>query len=84
MTATNPIPPRLQWACRRGMLELDLWLGRFLNESWPDLDQSEKALFETLLEAPDPTLYRWLTQQETPSDPATCKLIDRIRDHARS
>ena len=29
---------RLRWRCRRGMLELDLLLGRFVNEHYRELD----------------------------------------------
>ena len=76
-----PIPPRLRWACRRGMLELDLWLDHFLSNQWVLLTPAEKKAFEIMLEEPDPVLYRWLTRQETPEDPVAAHLIHLIRDN---
>ena len=44
------IPPRLRWSCRRGMLELDVLLGNFLEEAYFGLTPSEQELFVKLLE----------------------------------
>lgn len=56
----------MRWQCRRGLLELDLVLMRFLNECYPTLDPSERELFGDLLAQPDARLLRWLQAQETP------------------
>jgi antitoxin CptB len=77
------IPKRLKWACRRGMLELDLWLDQFIINSWSQLSAEDKKVFEIMLEEPDPILYRWLTLQEIPSDPTICSIINLIRHDAR-
>jgi len=54
------IPPQLRWACRRGMLELDLMLQHFLVHAWSGLGASDRTLFVELLAMSDQELYRWL------------------------
>ena len=44
---------RLAWHCRRGLLELDLWLGGFLAASRATLQPDEVAAFERLLAMSD-------------------------------
>ncbi len=57
----------LRWQCRRGMLELDLMLGRFLDgASYSLLQPHEQADFRRLLAMPDQTLYQWLIGQTIP------------------
>lgn len=70
---------RLQWACRRGMLELDILLKNFLNQSYPTLTAQEKEIFVQLLEVPDPQLLAWLLGQEQPENEKWADMINRIR-----
>jgi antitoxin CptB len=51
---------RIRWQCRRGMLELDLLLGEFFAQVYPELDDQGKQDFIRLLKFPDPLLQRWL------------------------
>ena len=44
---------RLIWACRRGMLELDILLSRFVEEHYDLLSEDEKLRFDVLLECED-------------------------------
>jgi len=44
---------RLQWQCRRGMLELDLLLRNYLENRYPIADKVEKARFAELLKLED-------------------------------
>ena len=44
---------RIRWRCRRGLLELDLVLQRFLERRFDGLDPDERRLFDELLDAPD-------------------------------
>jgi antitoxin CptB len=46
-------PERVRWRCRRGLLELDLILARFLDHRYDALGPEERALFEELLEHSD-------------------------------
>jgi len=75
---------RLRWACRRGMLELDVLLENFLNEGYSRLTLSEKEQFIALLNCSDPELFAWLMGRETPADAAWAALIEKIRQHAQS
>jgi len=75
---------KLQWACRRGMLELDILLSNFLQEAYKDLELEDKAHFSALLQHSDPELFSWLLGQAIPSDPGLLRIIERIRQHARS
>ena len=75
---------RLTWACRRGMLELDVLLGNFLKNAYPDLSDEDKELFVKLLSQPDPDLFRWLLGSEVPQDSGMARMTDAIRRHARS
>lgn len=75
---------RLRWACRRGMLELDVLLGNFLDSGYPDLNDDDKLLFVNLLHCTDPELFSWLLGKETPADPGLRKITEIIRQHART
>lgn len=44
---------RMRWRCRRGLLELDLILARFLERRYHELDPELRALFNELIEQPD-------------------------------
>lgn len=79
----NAIPPRLRWACRRGMLELDVLLGNFLTEVYILLTEQEKSLFERLLAENDQNLFMWLTGKEICHDSELAAMIGRIRQHAK-
>ncbi len=60
--------PRLRWACRRGMLELDVLFMPFVEEAYDDLSEEDKATFERLLECQDPELFAWFMGHETCED----------------
>ena len=47
---------RLRWRARRGLLENDLLLGRFLDRYGTTLDAAQKAALLKLLELPDTEL----------------------------
>ncbi len=51
--------PRLRWACRRGMLELDVLFMPFVEEAYDGLTDQQKDTFERLLEQQDPELFSW-------------------------
>ncbi len=75
---------KLKWACRRGMLELDVLLANFLEKSYSQLSDEEKHLFIRLLNCSDPEIFAWLMGHETPVDPDLLKITHIIRRHARS
>ena len=75
---------RLAWACRRGMLELDVLLSNFLLEVYPGLSTDDKRLFVMLLNEEDPVLFTWLMGHADPEDVALLTMVTRIREHART
>jgi antitoxin CptB len=56
----TPAIKKLQWQCRRGMLELDVILIPFLNEHFEELTGDLKEVFTQLLKESDPDLYTWI------------------------
>jgi antitoxin CptB len=76
----DEVPPeQLRWQCRRGMLELDFVLERYLNEHYASASTAEKCRFRELLTAQDPELQVWLLSGAPHPDPDFQQLIDRIR-----
>jgi antitoxin CptB len=84
MSNDEMIPQRLYWACRRGMLELDVLLGNFLKEAYSFLSEEDKQTFARLLELPDPDLFIFLTTKKTIEDNDLAKMIYKIRLHAET
>lgn len=79
-TATPPSAGQLRWRCRRGMRELDVLLERYLRELYPSAPAAEQQAFAALLEVPDPQLFAYVVQRETPVDPEWVHVIARLRD----
>jgi len=48
---------RLKWKCRRGLLELDLVLDRFVERNAKAMDEGELERLGELLELPDNDLW---------------------------
>jgi antitoxin CptB len=48
---------RLKWKCRRGLLELDLVLERFVQRDVDTMDEGELARLDELLGLPDNDLW---------------------------
>jgi antitoxin CptB len=74
----------LEWACRRGMLELDVLLGNFLREVYTALNEQDKQHFIDLLSCPDPELFDYLMGRSQPEDANLAKMTAAIRAHAKS
>lgn len=71
---------RLAWHCRRGMLELDLILQRFLEHGLDKLSADEVNAFDSLLSCTDPELYAWLMGQIDPEDDELKAIVTLIRN----
>ena len=69
---------RIRWQCRRGMLELDLVLNRFVEQDLTGLAPAELETFRQLLDEPDPRLLAWVMAQETAPAPYAA-LVQRLR-----
>jgi len=75
------IPARLYWACRRGMLELDILLEHFLKEKYLHLSVQDKQIFVQLLSIEDQDLFMWLMGKQAP-ERLFKDIIEKIRYHA--
>ncbi|MDG3087144.1 succinate dehydrogenase assembly factor 2 [Vibrio hannami] len=72
---------RIKWACRRGMLELDVVIMPFFEECFDTLSESEQQDFVALLECDDPDLFTWVMQHGRSEDEALAKMVDKIVAH---
>ncbi|MEN8712192.1 MAG: succinate dehydrogenase assembly factor 2 [Arenicellales bacterium] len=71
-------PGRLRWQCRRGMLELDVMLNRFLDQHWGDIDNELKEELELLLVNSDQQLQKWLCEGME-ADNEVKNIVSRLR-----
>jgi len=69
---------RIKWACRRGMLELDVLFMPFVEEAWDQLSDDKKATFERLLTCQDPELFAWFMGHEECDDPELKSMVEFI------
>ncbi|MCC6923669.1 MAG: succinate dehydrogenase assembly factor 2 [Nitrosomonas sp.] len=56
---------RARWRCRRGMLELDIILQRFMDNHYCQLSADELQQFDRLLILPDNDLWDLICARET-------------------
>lgn len=75
---------KLQWRCRRGMLELDLLLEGFLMREFEQLLASERSAFEQLLTYSDQLLLEYLLGRERPVDEKLAHVVGKIRAAAQA
>jgi len=59
---------RVRWRCRRGMLELDIVLQRFVDKYYAQLNEDELQQFDTLLNLPDNDLWDMITTKKEVGD----------------
>lgn len=69
---------RLLWACRRGMLELDVLLEPFAREAFADLSFEQQEIFERLLTCDDPDLFAWFMGHQQCDDTELAAMVDTI------
>ena len=70
---------RIAWRCRRGMLENDLVLSRFLERRGGNLSEHEVAMLDTLLDLPDGELWDLIAGRQEPADPSVASLLAQLR-----
>ena len=68
----------MRWRCRRGLKELDLLLGGWMERRWSQADAGERACFARLLELPDPELAACLLGGAPHPDARLAALVDEI------
>ena len=69
---------RLRWACRRGMLELDVLFMPFVDEAYDDLSVEDQFTFERLLTGQDPELFAWFMGHEVCEDKELNAMVQHI------
>jgi antitoxin CptB len=70
---------RVRWQCRRGLLELDLILNRFLETDYENLPANLQAAFRALLELPDPDLWDKVRGSVEPQDADVLEVLALLR-----
>ena len=61
---------RLRWQCRRGLLELELLLGRFLDKHGDRWQGEQLTSFKTLLDYTDADLWDLIRARRVPRSAA--------------
>ena len=71
---------RLAWRCRRGMLELDIVLQRFIALHFNNLTLAQLQAFDDLLEFPDNDFWALISSDKiTPKNANTVYVVNKIR-----
>ena len=70
---------RLRWRCRRGLLELDLVLSRFLESRFDDLTPDQRAALTRLLDLPDNDLLDIVMGRAETNDPGCAEIVSFLR-----
>jgi antitoxin CptB len=65
-------------AWHRGMREMDLIMGAFCEAEIGTLSDGDLAVFEALIEVPDPTLYGWINDPASIPPEVRTPLLDRL------
>ena len=71
---------RLRWSCRRGLLENELVLERFLRAHAGLLEGERLAAFKTLLEYSDDELWGLVSGSRECGDPALGEVVQLMRN----
>ncbi|WP_354623132.1 succinate dehydrogenase assembly factor 2 [Psychromonas sp. MME2] len=69
---------RLLWACRRGMLELDVLFMPFVTDTFDCLSDNDKLTLQRLLSCEDPELFAWFMGHKICPDLELSKMINAI------
>ena len=75
---------RLIWRCRRGLLELDLWLGGFLRARRATLQPDHLIAFERLLALSDMQIMDYLHGRVQADDHSVRALIGHLQNYGHS
>ena len=71
---------RLRWRCRRGLLENDLVLERFLALHGAKLEGERLSAFQALLEYADDDLWALVSGRTACRDPALGEVVELLRN----
>ena len=74
---------RIRWACRRGMLELDVLFMPFVEQAFDSLSKEQQAVFQRLLECDDPDLFAWFMGHEKCQDKELADMVRIVLDRIK-
>jgi len=70
---------RIRWHCRRGLLELDLVLNRFLESRYRQLTSDQKGALSRLLDLPDNDLWDLVIGRAETDDAGCAEIVGMLR-----
>lgn len=70
---------RMSWRCRRGLLELDIVLERFVARHYSALTPEAVQCFDTLLDYPDSELWELIVGKQHSQPPHEQALLTILR-----
>ncbi len=71
---------RLRWRCiRRGLLEVDIALTRFLDDGFDKLDEAQQQAFVELADMEDHDLWHLISGQADIDDSRLAAIVDLLR-----
>ncbi|MFA6203027.1 MAG: succinate dehydrogenase assembly factor 2 [Gallionella sp.] len=70
---------RVRWRCRRGLLELDIVFGRFVDTHYSGLTASERQTFDELLDMPDNPLWDMISGRKETETESQAALLAKIK-----
>lgn len=71
---------RIEWDCRRGMLELDKVIMPFYQQHFDNLTEPQKETFIRLLACTDLQLFSWFFNRTSAPDERLQSMVDLIHD----
>lgn len=70
---------RARWRCRRGLLELDIILQRFMDRYYTQLDEQGLKQFEQLLTLPDNDLLDLIMVRQVTMDAGLQQVLELLK-----
>ena len=70
---------RARWRCRRGLLELDIVLQRFMDQHYAQLNEEGLQQFERLLALPDNDLWDLITARQVITDDNLQRVLELLQ-----
>lgn len=70
---------KLRWHCRRGVKELDVVLGNYLDNHYLDSSSDNKVAFKQLLQLEDPILMSLVMDYHASDDEHQRLVLDKIK-----
>lgn len=70
---------RMLWRCRRGLLELDIVLEKFVKQHFNSLTATQLQAFDALLDTPDNQLWDMVTGRQHSDEPGTRAMLELLQ-----